>query len=299
MSQYSISDLEKLCGVKSHTIRMWERRYDLRYLDTQRTETNIRYYSDEDLKYMLNLSLLVNNGIKISKAARMSKEEINATVNKLTLAVDSHEFEINTLLVCMSEFDEARFDRQVTSCMMKYGVEQTVINIIYPFLSKIGILWQTGAINPAQEHFVSNLIRQKLNVAVDGLVIPDVRLTKKYLLFLPEGELHEIGLLFANYLVRARGFHTLYLGQSVPMENLLETNKFYNADYLFTIFTSAFRGEELTEYLKLLSKTFSKTEILVSGLPLEDKEITKIPSNITVLKRVEDTMEHLKKEKGN
>lgn len=297
MSQYSISDLEKLCGVKSHTIRMWERRYDLRYLDTKRTDTNIRFYSDDDLKYMLNLSLLVNNGIKISKAARMSKEEINAAVNRLTQAVDSHEFEINTLVMTMSEFDEARFDKQVTSCMMKYGVEQTVIQIIYPFLHKIGILWQTGAINPAQEHFVSNLIRQKLRVAIDGLVIPDARLTKKYLLFLPEGEQHDIGLLFANYLIRARGLHTLYLGQSVPLDNLHETNKFYKADYLFTIFTSALRGEELLEYLKLLSKTFSKTAILISGLPLEDKAITKLPANITVLKRVEDTMEHLKQVK--
>jgi len=299
LGQYSISELEKLCGIKAHTIRIWERRYDLRYLDTQRTDTNIRYYSDDDLKYMLNLSLLVNNGIKISKAARMSKEEINATVNRLTQAADSHEFEINTFLVAMSEFDEARFDRQATACIMKYGVEQTVLNIIYPFLHKIGILWQTGAINPAQEHFVSNLIRQKLRVAIDGLVIPDARLTKKYLLFLPEGEQHDIGLLFANYLIRSRGFHTLYLGQSVPIENLLETNIFYKADYLFTIITSAFRGEELMEYLHLLSKTFSKTEILVSGLLLEDKEIKKAPAHIKMLKSVEDTMAHLEKEKGS
>lgn len=278
---------------------MWEKRYNLRYLDTQRTDTNIRFYSDEDLKYMLNLSLLVNNGIRISKAARMSKDEINLAVHKLTQAVNSHEFEINTLVVAMTEFDEARFDKLVTSCIMKYGVEQTVLQVLYPFLTKIGILWQTDSINPAQEHFVSNLIRQKLRVAIDGLVIPDARITKKFLLFLPEGEQHEIGLLFANYLIRARGFHTLYLGQSVPFENLKETNKFYRADYLFTIITSALRETELTNYLRLLSKTFPKTHLLVSGMAVDEQQLQKQFSNMQFLKQPEDTIEFLGTLKAN
>lgn len=298
MGKYSISDIEKLSGIKSHTIRMWERRYDLRYLNTQRTDTNIRYYNDEDLKYMLNIALLVNNGMKISKVARMTKEEINAAVRKLTQTVISHDFEINSLVVAMSELDEARFDKQLTSCMMKYGVEQTVINIVYPFLSKIGILWQTGSINPAQEHFISNLIRQKLNVAIDGLVVPDLRMTKRYLLFLPEGELHEIGLLFANYLLRSRGNHTLYLGQTVPLGDLVETNKFYKADYIFTIITSAMRGESLAEYLKKLAALFPSTTLLVSGPPLKELNARKLPENITLLGDMEDTLSHLDKHRS-
>lgn len=291
MARYSISELEQLSGIKSHTIRMWERRYNLRYLDAKRTETNIRYYSDEDLKYMLNLSLLVNKGIKISKAARMTREEIHAAVTNLSLDSGSHDFDINTLVAAMSEFDEAKFDKQVTSFIMKYGVELTIRDIIYPFLNKIGILWQTETINPAQEHFVSNLIRQKLNVAIDGLVVPDPRLTRKYLLFLPEGELHEIGLLFANYLIRSKGFHTLYLGQTVPLKNLQETNRYYKADYLFTIVTSALRGDSLSEYFKKLSAACPKTPILASGAPVE--ELKKMPANITLLRRAEDTISHL------
>ncbi len=291
MGKYSISDLEKLSGIKSHTLRMWEKRYDL--LKTKRTDTNIRFYDDDDLRYMLNVSLLVNNGVKISKVAAMSREEINARISELKGQATAFDYEISTLIISMTEMDEVKFEKIVSSSMLRHGIEKTVINILYPFLNKIGIMWQTGSINPAQEHFISNLIRQKLLVATDGLVVPDLRLTKRFLLFLPEDELHEIGLLFANYLIRARGNHTLYLGQTVPTSDIIETNKFYKADFIFTIITSAFRENELVNYLKEISSLFPETRILVSGLAIDELNSPDLPSNVTVLKNVDATIAFL------
>ncbi|MDX5478997.1 MAG: MerR family transcriptional regulator, partial [Cyclobacteriaceae bacterium] len=166
MSTYSIKDLEQLSGIKAHTLRIWEQRYSL--LSPKRTDTNIRYYDDEDLKLILNVALLNDNGIKISKIASMSSEEMREQVVKMTEKSLTHDDQIHALTICMIEMDEERFDKVLSTNILKIGFEQTMMNIIYPFMSKIGVLWQTGAINPAQEHFISNLVRQKLIVAIDG-----------------------------------------------------------------------------------------------------------------------------------
>lgn len=297
MGRYSISEIEKLSGVRAQTIRMWEKRYALRFLSKKRTETNIRFYDDDDLKYLMNIAFLTMNGVRISKAAEMEKEEINAKVNEINRTNTSEAVEISALIVAMTDFDEVRFEKQVTSCMLKYGVESTMEKIIYPFLEKIGIMWQTGSINPAQEHFISNLVRQKLLVATDGLPAPDFRQTRRYLLFLPEGELHEIGLLFANYTIRSKNLHTLYLGQSVPVRDLIATNEYYKADFLFTIITSALRGEELMSYIMQIASRFPKTSILMSGNALKDLAGKKLPPHVSVIHDFRDTLTHLEANK--
>ncbi|MCB0491435.1 MAG: MerR family transcriptional regulator [Cyclobacteriaceae bacterium] len=217
MGSYSIKELETLSGIKAHTIRIWEKRHNI--IAPKRTTTNIRYYSDDDLKKIINVSLLNNSGLKISKIARMTDPELNSEIVQLAESKSEASIFIDQLVVCMIDMEEEQFEKLLSHLIMKFGFERTITEIVYPFLEKIGILWQTGNITPAQEHFISNLVRQKIIVAIDSLPFPKPNAIK-VVLFLPENELHEIGLLFYHYLVRACGYKTFYLGQHLPYDDL-------------------------------------------------------------------------------
>ncbi|MFW5979061.1 MAG: MerR family transcriptional regulator, partial [Bacteroidia bacterium] len=214
MATYSIRELEKLSGIKAHTIRIWEKRYKI--IQPKRTGTNIRYYSNNDLKKLLNITILNRQGWKISDIAKLSDEELNRKVKDFSYDSKDTESQIEKLVIAMVDLDEVKFDQILSNAIMHDGFEQTIINLIFPFFKKIGLLWQTGSINPAQEHFVSNLFRQKLMVAIDNLKIPDRKDAKKFILFLPEKEFHELGLLFYSYLIKKSGHSVIYLGSSVP-----------------------------------------------------------------------------------
>lgn len=283
MSTYSIKDLEQLSGIKAHTLRIWEQRYNL--LSPQRTDTNIRTYDDEDLKLILNVALLNDNGFKISKIASMAAVEIREEVIKLTDRSLTHDDQIHALTICMVEMDEDRFEKVLSSNIEKLGFEQTMFHIIYPFMSKIGVLWQTGAISPAQEHFISNLVRQKLIVAIDGQ--SSVKVGKKFLLFLPEGELHEISLLFSSYLIKSHGHKVIYLGQSTPNGDLLSVYKLHQPDYLLTVITTSPSSENAQEYLNALSERFSDAQILVSGYQVIGQDLS-FPPNVRQLNYLRD-----------
>ncbi|MDX5348515.1 MAG: MerR family transcriptional regulator, partial [Hymenobacteraceae bacterium] len=183
MAHYSIKELEHLSGVKAHTIRIWEQRYNL--LHPKRTETNIRYYTDADLKLLLNIALLNQRGFKISRIAKMSEQELRQEVLKLTDTADGYDAQISKMLLAMIELDEEQFDKIFSTVNLQLGFENNIQHVIYPFLERIGILWQTGSINPAHEHFISNLIRQKMVVAIDGQVKKSLPEKGKFLLFLP------------------------------------------------------------------------------------------------------------------
>lgn len=275
MANYSIKDLEHLSGIKAHTLRIWEQRYNL--INPKRTDTNIRYYDQEDLKLVLNISLLKDNGYKISKIANMSKEELHKEVLIVSEKTTSFADQIYGLTLSMIDLDEQRFEKIIASNTLKIGFERTMLNIIYPFLSKIGIMWLTDSINPAQEHFISNLIRQKVIVAIDGQYneADQTDASQKYMLFLPEGELHELSLLFANYLIQARNNKVVYLGQNMPFHDLRAAYNVYKPDYLLTVITS--RPGELSaqEYLHALCEEFPDAPILVSGSQVigEDLEL--------------------------
>lgn len=288
MSTYSIKDLEQLSGIKAHTLRIWEQRYNL--LSPKRTDTNIRYYDDADLKLILNVALLNDNGFKISKIASMEHQELRDEVMKLTERSLTHDDQIHALTISMIEMDEERFDKILSSNILKLGFEQTMLNIIYPFMSKIGVLWQTGAINPAQEHFISNLVRQKLIVAIDGQVTKGGG--KKFLLYLPAGELHEISLLFACYLIKSKGHKVIYLGQNTPNEDLNSVYAMHQPDYLMTVVTTSPSAEQIQEYLDNLSKRFSEATILVSGYQVIGQDL-KLPSNVEQLNYIRDIKEML------
>ena len=275
-------------------MRIWEQRYNL--LNPKRTDTNIRYYDDSDLKLILNVALLNDNGFKISKIASMAPELMREEVMKLTDRSLTHDDQIHALTICMIEMDEDRFDKVLTTNIIKIGFEQTMLNIIYPFLAKIGVLWQTGAINPAQEHFISNLVRQKLIVAIDGQ-IPSVT-GKKFLLFLPEGELHEISLLFASYLIKSKGHKVIYLGQSTPKDDLDAVYNLLEPEYLLTVMTTLPAGETAQGYVDMLSKKFSKSQIFVSGYQVVGQDMI-FPSNVTqfnYIRDIKDVLEEIGEE---
>ncbi|MDG1277925.1 MAG: MerR family transcriptional regulator [Algoriphagus sp.] len=288
MSTYSIKDLEQLSGIKAHTLRIWEQRYNL--LSPKRTDTNIRFYDDDDLKLILNVALLNDNGFKISKIASMDRPEMREEVMKLTERSLTHDDQIHALTICMIEMDEERFEKILSSNIIKLGFEQTMMNIIYPFMSKIGVLWQTGAINPAQEHFISNLVRQKLIVAIDGQVL--AANGKKFLLFLPEGELHEISILFATFLIKNKGHKVIYLGQNTPNEDLSQVYDIHRPEFLMTVITTSPAVEYVEEYLNGLSNRFANTEILVTGYQVIGQDL-KFPANVRQLNYIKDIKDFL------
>ncbi|WP_026475372.1 MerR family transcriptional regulator [Alkaliflexus imshenetskii] len=268
MARYSIKDLEKISGIKAHTIRMWERRYKL--IDPQRTDTNIRYYSDCDLKRLLNISILNHNGIKISHIAGFSDEEIKSRVLDLSIDGRSNSVQIESLMVAMLELDEVKFLNALSASIIKFGFENCVENILFPFLERVGVLWQAGTINPAQEHFMSNLIRQKLYVAIDNEMQSRVVSGPRIIMFLPENELHEIGLLFFNLIARKEGFDVVYLGASVPLSDLLLVDKVRPADAFLTAFIAARNKEELELMMKEYYKLFPDRQFLVTGFQVKE-----------------------------
>lgn len=285
MTTYSIKDLEHLSGIKAHTLRIWEQRYN--FIKPKRTDTNIRFYDDSDLKLVLNVSLLKDNGFKISKIADMNEEEMTAEVLKVTEKNLKYPEQIHALTLSMIDMDEDRFEKVMATNILQLGFEHTMINVIYPFLSKIGMLWQTGAVNPAQEHFISNLIRQKLIVAIDGQFVTSAATSRKYLLYLPEGELHELSLLFANYIIKARKNTTVYLGQSVPFEDLKAVYDIHRPDFLLTVITTHPGQSQIQEYVDKLGYAFPNTSILLTGYQVIGQDLRLRP-NMKIFVRLDE-----------
>jgi DNA-binding transcriptional MerR regulator/methylmalonyl-CoA mutase cobalamin-binding subunit len=280
MGTYSIKELEQLSGIKAHTIRIWEKRH--RIIEPQRTQSNIRYYSDFDLKKIINVSLLNTNGIKISKIADMSLEDMNQKVLEISALASDTAIHIDQLVLSMVDMEEEQFEKILSNIMLRYGFEKALTEVVYPFLEKIGILWQTQNITPAQEHFISNLIRQKIIVGIDGLPVPP-KDSKRVVLFLRERELHEIGLLFYHYIARKAGCRTYYLGQNVPHEDLVQVVRHHNAAILITSLTSTLELASTETYLKQLHQQFPDKRILVSGYQVHDME-PNFAENVVVFK---------------
>ncbi|MCU0397661.1 MAG: MerR family transcriptional regulator [Cyclobacteriaceae bacterium] len=270
MGQYSIKELEKLSGIKAHTIRIWEKRHHI--VEPQRTDTNIRLYSDDDLKRIINVSLLNNLGIKISRIADMSHEEMNKKILELSEQKNEATIFIDQLILAMVDLDEDKFEKILSNLILRFGFERTITEIVYPFMEKIGVLWQTENVTPAQEHFISHLIRQKIIVAIDGLTTAPVT-GKKALLFLPENEWHELGLLFFHYIVRKAGFKTYYLGQSVPFQDVVSVVNTHNPDIIITSLISSPFGTRVQDYLNRLSEAFPDKKVFASGYQIRHFEI--------------------------
>jgi DNA-binding transcriptional MerR regulator len=274
MGHYSIKEVENLSGVKAHTLRIWEQRYD--FLKPERTDTNIRYYTDEQLSLLLNIGTLNRHGVKISKISKLSQEEINKQVIGIyEESIEPNDL-IDSMIHCMIGFDEYRFEKVLNGSILKMGFEQTFSKLILPFLVRVGVLWMTGAVRVAQEHFISSLIRRKLYVAIDGLSVSPDKRTKKFLLFLPEGETHELLLLFSDYLLRKHNHLVSYLGASLPFIELPFLAESFRPDYLVTYFTAPLYDNALQKYLKDLCALFPKACVIIGGAQIET--LIKLPS---------------------
>jgi len=283
LSVYSIKDLEHLSGIKAHTIRIWEQRYNL--FSPQRTATNIRFYNEDDLKLILNISTLRNQGYKISKIIEMSEADIFEEVQRVNIEDKSYANQIHSLTASMVDMDESKFLNVFDQSVSKYGFEKTMMEIIYPFMGKIGILWLTNSINPAQEHFISHLVRQKLITATDSLNVDEK--SPLFLLFLPEGELHELGILLANYMIRNRGLRTIFFGQSVPLNALEEVYHNLDPEYVLTSMTTAPDPSEVQRYVDSLGRKFKDTKVLITGSRVVGQDI-ETGSNIQIINQFAD-----------
>jgi DNA-binding transcriptional MerR regulator/methylmalonyl-CoA mutase cobalamin-binding subunit len=278
---YSIKDIENITGIKAHTIRIWEQRYN--FLELKRTATNIRYFDDADLRLLLNVSLLNNHGYKISKIAEMSEKEIIETCDKLSKS-DTGNQDITKMIDAMLAFDEKEFHKLISNAILIKGLEKTMTSLVFPFLEKCGIMWITGRIQPAHEHFISNLIRQKLHVCIENLNGSTVTNSKKFLLFVPIGENHDIGLLFAHYILRSRGQQVIYLGSSLPYEDLAQILSVHKPDYIFSIVTALSSKINIQLFVDTLSKDWPKTTILLSGSQILNKKDLITPKNVVLVK---------------
>lgn len=289
---YSIKDLERLSGIKAHTIRIWEKRYGV--VEPKRTDTNIRYYTNEELKKILNIAILNNYGVKISKIVGLTTEELHQKVLEISNEEVEEGIQVESLVIAMVEVDESRFEKILANCTLRLGFEQTILRIVYPFFRKVGVLWQAGAINPAQEHFISNLIRQKLIVAIDSQGMMVKENPKRFLLFLPEGELHELGLLFYSYIVQKSGHKVVYLGQSVPIDDVVSVNEQSPADYIITSTLSTAAIEDVNRLLHKLTVKFPNTPIFLSNR-FEDTENLFAHKNLIVNKSLDEFKDMLNK----
>jgi MerR family transcriptional regulator, light-induced transcriptional regulator len=289
MVRYSIKDLEKITGIKAHTIRIWEKRYGI--VEPSRTSTNIRYYSDENLRHLMNVAILNKYGYKISIIKSLSTEEISKSVLDLADQFVDNDHLVDNLIMSMIELDEQKFDEIISSAISKQGFEYTFEDLIHKFLDKIGVLWQTGSVNPAQEHFISQLVRQKIILAIDGQH-ELIRNHKTFLLFLPEDEYHELALLYMYFLIRKAGHMVIYLGQNVPLMNLKNIFEVHKVDFLLTSLTSNLPEEDIITLITEISQQYKDKQILIGGNCLKGSTV-ELPENFTFFNSVSDFAEFL------
>ena len=275
MGHFSISDLEQLSGIKAHTIRMWEQRYGL--LRPVRTATNIRMYCNDDLRRLLNVSTLCGRGKRIPQAAGLSDAEIQAAV--LACCDDSHDYhqQVNALLAAMLSFDEQRPNYLFNEASDRLGFEKMMLFVAYPLLQRIGLMWLAGTVNPAQEHLLAHLLRQKMLAATDALPCVPAS-ARRWVLFLPANEMHELALLFMNYALRARGQHTLYLGQNLPTHELAVVCENYHPDAIATVLTSQPERSRVAEFASELAALCPDKLVVLYG-PLARQEGLELPKN--------------------
>jgi DNA-binding transcriptional MerR regulator len=276
MEQYSIHDLDKLSGIKAHTIRVWERRYKI--VSPHRTGTNRRRYGDEDLRRIINISILRRNGFRISEIARFTPSEIEQKVAFLSKEVFHSDTQIDSIVVSMVDQNEKAISDILVRLMMNRGIEETMETVVLPFLKRIGIMWQTGSTDVGSEHFISNLFRQKLISYIEALSLVPKPKSKRVILFLPENELHEIGLLYFQFLIKKLGHESIYLGQTTPLSAVINVNTKWKADLLVTGLMSGSPDINAEDYLTLLSSTFPEQTVLVAGGLAEAALILKLPN---------------------
>lgn len=298
-TNFSIKDLENLSGIKAHTIRIWEKRYNL--FKPNRTDTNIRYYSTASLQKILNISFLNKNGYKISKIASLDENEISSLVKEIAESKDPNNHSINLLKLAMINFDQSLFNKTFYKLEEEMSFKTIFFDVFIPLLDHIGLLWQTDTITPAHEHFVVEIIKKKILVETEKAYktnTPDLS-QKPYALFLPDNEMHELGLLFTNLELTLKGKHVIYLGQSVPIKSLEFLLTKHKDITFISNFTVSPENENVEDYLNSFSSTLlknNKCKLLVSGRLLVTKPNIS-NSNIKTFESTKDLIDHINNEK--
>ncbi len=256
--EFTIKDLENFSGIKAHTIRIWEQRYGI--LTPDRTDTNIRKYNDRDLKSLLNISLLNSLGHKISNIAKLSDDQIRDIITKHAHGNNTEEHFLHILKISMLNYDEELFSNLIDPHVEEHGLEKTFRHVIMPFMKQIGLLWLSDSICPAQEHFISALIRQKLLFHVEAVKTPLMENRRPVVLFLPDLEIHELSLLMLHYILKLRGYKSILLSQSVPSDDLKQVaQRLGDVDFV-SIFTTHPSTVMVPDYLKRLTRMFMDTD---------------------------------------
>ncbi|MGA1380385.1 MAG: MerR family transcriptional regulator [Schleiferiaceae bacterium] len=269
-SSYSIKDLEHLTGIKAHTLRIWEQRYEI--VVPSRTDTNIRTYSDDDLKTLLNVAVLIQKGWRISKIADLSRKQLNQKVLEEALEHGSQTAQVTRMIQACIDLDELTFSQILDASIREVGEEETFTHLVGGFIHQIGYMWQTDAIGVAHEHFASNLIKQKMYAALDRLADQRMSSSKPAILcYLPQDELHELGLLYVHYLLKARGHAVVFLGQSLPLEHIAPLFKQNNHFKLIvSVWTTQPAREAVEHYGQEARRIFGEIPLWVTGLATTD-----------------------------
>lgn len=293
-TQFSIKDLEHLSGIKAHTIRIWEKRYSL--LSPQRTDTNIRHYDIDNLKRLLNVSFLYNEGHKISKIANLSQLEVQQLVENQAIQ-QQDEFAIKNFKTAMFDFDEALFIRTYDALLAEKSFRDVFFNVFIPLLNEIGILWQTSAIDPCHESFISELLKRKLTLSIEQESVAEQdENTPLFVLFLPYNEIHEIGLLYAHYELKAAGYKTLYFGANIPLDSLKFIQKTNKEVVFVSYITMQPEGKDILEYLSLFHETTAANpdaSIWLLGSKPKQINPSNIPANTHIIKDLRQFIQKL------
>lgn len=294
-TSFSIRDMENLSGIKAHTIRIWEKRYNL--FSPERTDTNIRTYNLESLQKLLNVTLLYNNGYKISKIAKLGDGKIPAMVNEIIAQKSEKSHAMNSLKLAMLNFDQSLFLNTYNNLMEEKSFTQIFNEVFIPLLNELGLLWQTNTISPAHEHFISNLIKQKIYIHTEKLQLEaPAKDEEVFVLFLPENEIHELGLLYVNYQLALKGYKTIYLGQTMPIESLEDLLKYYNNLRFVSYFTVAPTKDEIDNYFERFREVLQKSpgsKLLVLGYQIQELEEEKPLGPIKIFKSINHLIDSL------
>ncbi|MFS4467458.1 MerR family transcriptional regulator [Maribacter sp. 2210JD10-5] len=292
---FSIRDLENLSGIKAHTIRIWEKRYSL--LSPERTNTNIRTYSLQSLQKLLNVTLLYHNGHKISKIAKIPEKDIPLVVREIVAKKSHKNHAINAFKLAMVNFDQTIFFNTYNSLLNESSFREVFKETFIPLLNELGLLWQTDTISPAHEHFITSLIKQKILLNTEKLQHQRPTKTDKiFVAFLPENEIHEIGLLYLNYEIVLRGYKCIYLGQTIPMENLMDVMKYFENIYFLSYFTVVPEKDRINKYMQEFDKLVSDYDnpnFWVLGRQVQHIDTDKLPRFVKTFTSIDEVVSKL------
>ncbi len=294
-SNFSIKDLENLSGIKAHTIRIWEKRYNL--FQPNRTDTNIRCYDLENLQKLLNVTFLYNNGYKISKISQLGEDNIPKVVKNMVAEQRDNGHVLNSFKMSMMNFDQALFFKTYNALLKEKSFREIFYEDFIPFLNEMGLLWQTDTITPSHEHFICALIKQKILVNTEKLHFSTpTNASKTFVLYLPDNEIHELGLMFLNYEILSKGYQSIFLGQSIPIFSLKDLVPLYDNIVFVSYFTVQPDKENIMAYLNNFHEMLLKdtaSELWISGKMLQEINKSNLPKTIVAFSQIDQLVQNL------